>query len=124
MVICYKKRLVANKVEEIKIIVDVKDKNIILVDDMIDTGGTLVKAAEIMKSSGAKSVRAICTHAVLSGIAYENIKNSLLEELIVSDTLPLKQTNPKIKVLTISDLFADVIKNIDQNKSISSQFLI
>jgi ribose-phosphate pyrophosphokinase len=124
MVICYKKRLVANKVEEIKIIGDVKDKNIILVDDMIDTGGTLVKAAEIMKSSGAKSVRAICTHAVLSGTAYENIKNSLLEELIVSDTLPLKQTNPKIKVLTISDLFADVIKNIDQNKSISSQFLI
>jgi len=124
MVICYKKRLVANQVDEMKIIGDVSGKDIILVDDMIDTGGTLVKAAKIMKGSGAKSVRAICTHPVLSGKAYNNIEESLIEELIVSDTLPLKQKSLKIKVLTISNLFADVIRNIDANKSISSQFII
>jgi len=124
MVICYKKRLVANQVDEMKIIGDVRGRDIILVDDMIDTGGTLVKAAKIMKDSGAKSVRAICTHPVLSGKAYNNIEESLLEELIVSDTLPLQQKSLKIKVLTISNLFADVIRNIDANKSISSQFII
>ena len=110
--------------DEMKIIGDVRGKDIILVDDMIDTGGTLVKAAKIMKDSGAKSVRAICTHPVLSGKAYNNIEESLLEELIVSDTLPLQQKSLKIKVLTISNLFADVIRNIDANKSISSQFII
>ena len=124
MVICYKKRLVANKVSEMKIIGQVKDKDIVLVDDMIDTGGTLVKAAKIMKDSGANSVRAICTHPVLSGDAYDNINHSLIEELIVSDTLPIKEESSKIKVLTISNLFADVINNIHNNKSISSQFLI
>ena len=124
MVICYKKRLVANKVSEMKIIGNVKDKDIILVDDMIDTGGTLAKAAKIMKDSGANSVRAICTHPVLSGDAYNNINHSLIEELIVSDTLPIKEEISKIKVLTISNLFADVINNIHNNKSISSQFLI
>ena len=124
MVICYKKRLVANKVAEMKIIGDVKDKDIILVDDMIDTGGTLAKAAKIMKDSGANSVRAICTHPVLSGNAYDNINHSLIEELIVSDTLPIKEESTKIKVLTISNLFADVINNIHNNKSISSKFLI
>ena len=124
MVICYKKRLVANKVAEMKIIGDVKEKDIILVDDMIDTGGTLAKAAKIMKDSGANSVRAICTHPVLSGNAYDNINHSLIEELIVSDTLPIKEESSKIKVLTISNLFADVINNIHNNKSISSRFLI
>jgi len=124
MVICYKKRLVANKVAEMKIIGDVKGKDIILVDDMIDTGGTLAKAAKIMKDSGANSVRAICTHPVLSGNAYDNINHSLIEELIVSDTLALKEESSKIKVLTISNLFADVINNIHNNKSISSKFLI
>ena len=124
MVICYKKRLVANKVSEMKIIGNVKDKDIVLVDDMIDTGGTLAKAAQIMKDSGANSVRAICTHPVLSGDAYDNINHSLIEELIVSDTLPIKEESSKIKVLTISNLFADVINNIHNNKSISSQFLI
>ncbi len=124
MVICYKKRLVANKVSEMKIIGNVKDKDIVLVDDMIDTGGTLAKAAQIMKDSGAHSVRAICTHPVLSGDAYNNINHSLIEELIVSDTLPIKEESSKIKVLTISNLFADVINNIHNNKSISSQFLI
>ncbi len=124
MVICYKKRLVANQIEEMRIIGNVEGKDIILVDDMIDTGGTLVKAAKIMIDSGANSVRAICTHPVLSGKAHENIRQSLIEELIISDTLPLKEKNKKIKVLTISNLFADVINNIDNNQSISSQFLI
>ncbi|MAQ70377.1 MAG: ribose-phosphate pyrophosphokinase [Flavobacteriales bacterium] len=124
MVICYKKRLIANQIEEMRIIGSVEGRDIILVDDMIDTGGTLVKAAKIMKESGAKSVRAICTHPVLSGEAYNNIEQSLLEELIVSDTLPIKNVSSKIKVLTISNLFADVINSIDNNQSISSQFLI
>jgi ribose-phosphate pyrophosphokinase len=124
MVICYKKRLIANQIEEMRIIGSVEGRDIILVDDMIDTGGTLVKAAKIMKDSGAKSVRAICTHPVLSGEAYNNIEQSLLEELIVSDTLPIKNVSSKIKVLTISNLFADVINRIDNNQSISSQFLI
>lgn len=124
MVICYKKRLIANQIEEMRIIGSVEGRDIILVDDMIDTGGTLVKAAKIMKDSGAKSVRAICTHPVLSGEAYNNIEQSLLEELIVSDTLPIKNVSSKIKVLTISNLFADVINSIDNNQSISSQFLI
>ena len=124
MVICYKKRLIANQIEEMRIIGSVEGRDIILVDDMIDTGGTLVKAAKIMKDSGAKSVRAICTHPVLSGEAHNNIEQSLLEELIVSDTLPIKNVSSKIKVLTISNLFADVINSIDNNQSISSQFLI
>jgi ribose-phosphate pyrophosphokinase len=124
IVICYKKRLVANKVDEMKIIGNVKEKDIILVDDMIDTGGTLVKASAMMKKAGANSVRAICTHPVLSGKAYENIEKSVIEELIISDTLPIHKKSSKIKVLTISTLFADVIKSINKNKSISSQFLI
>ena len=124
MVICYKKRLIANKIEEMKIIGNVKGKDVVLVDDMIDTGGTLARAAKIMMDSGANSVRAICTHPVLSGEAYSNIAKSVIEELIVSDTLPLKNINKKIKVLTISNLFADVINSIDNNQSISSQFLI
>ena len=124
IVICYKKRKVANEVAEMKIIGDVSGRDVVLVDDMIDTGGTLVKAAKIMKDSGANSVRAICTHPVLSGTAYNNIDQSLIEELIVSDTLPLKQKSVKIKVLTIANLFADVIQNINQNQSISSKFII
>jgi len=124
IVICYKKRLVANKIDEMKIIGDVKGKDVILVDDMIDTGGTLVKASKIMKDVGASSVRAICTHPVLSGNAYENIEQSLIEELIVTDTLPINQQSSKIKVLTIANLFSDVIHNMNKNKSISSQFII
>ena len=124
MVICYKKRLVANKIDEMRIIGNVEGKSIVLVDDMIDTGGTLVKAAEMMMSAGASNVRAVCTHPVLSSSAYEKIENSLLEELIVSDTIPLLKDSKKIKVLTISGLFAEVISNIENNQSISSQFLI
>jgi len=124
MVICYKKRLVANQVAEIRIIGNVEGKDVVLVDDMIDTGGTLVKAAEIMKKQGASSVRAVCTHPVLSNDANHKINQSCLEELIVTDTLPINEKVEKIKVLTISNLFADVIRSIDNNQSISSKFLI
>ena len=124
MVICYKKRLVANQVAEIRIIGNVEGKDVVLVDDMIDTGGTLVKAAEIMKKQGASSVRAVCTHPVLSNDAEHKINQSCLEELIITDTLPISGTVEKIKVLTISNLFADVIRSIENNQSISSKFLI
>jgi ribose-phosphate pyrophosphokinase len=90
----------------------------------MDTGGTICKASELMIANEAKSVRAICTHAILSGNAYDNISNSSLEELVVTNSLPLQKNQKKIKVLDISDLFAKTIKNVDTNKSISSQFIV
>ncbi len=124
MVISYKSREKANIVGEMKVIGDIKDKNVIILDDMIDTAGTLSKAANIIKEGGAKSVRAFATHALLSGPAYERIENSALTELIVSDSIPLKQKSDKIKVLSIADIFADVIKKIYNYQSISSTFII
>lgn len=121
LVLCYKQRSVANKVDKMTIIGDVKGKNVVLVDDIIDTGGTLCKAAELMKKEGAKSVRAICTHAVLSGPAVERIENSVLEELIVTDTLPGKKST-KIHVLSVAELIADVIKRIHHHESISTHY--
>lgn len=104
---------------------DVKDKNVVLVDDMIDTAGTLAKAAELIMSKGAKSVRAIATHAVLSGAAYERLNDSMLEEIAVTDSIPLKNTSvSKIKVLSCAPLFADVMHLVHSNKSISSKFII
>lgn len=126
LAICYKQRKVANKVESMTVIGDVQGKNVVLIDDMVDTAGTLCKAAEMMLENGALSVRAICTHAVLSGQAYERIENSVLKELIVTDSIPLKQGVPtsKIQVLGVSKLFADVLHNLLENKSISSHFII
>ena len=124
VVICYKQRLKANVVDTIELIGDVENKNVILVDDMIDTGGTLTKAADLMIERGAKSVRAICTHPILSGNAYEKIENSKLEELIVSDTIPLKRVSSKIKVVSCAALFADVMHKVQDNTSISGQFLM
>jgi len=124
MVICYKNRKKANVVDSMKIIGDIKNKNVILIDDMMDTGGTMCKASELMISNGAHSVRAICTHAILSGNAYDNISNSALDELVVTNSLPLQGNHKKIKVLNISDLFAKTIKNVNTNKSISSQFIV
>ena len=124
MVICYKKRKKANVIDSMKIIGDIKNKNVILVDDMMDTGGTICKASEMMMANGAKSVRAICTHAILSGKAYENIADSSLNELVVTNSLSLQKKNKKIKVLDISDLFAQTIKNVCTNESISSQFIV
>ncbi len=124
MVISYKSREKANVVGEMKVIGDIKGKNVIILDDMIDTAGTLSKAANIIKEQGAKSVRALATHAVLSGPAYERIENSALTEVIVTDSIPLKQKSDKIKVLSIADIFADVIDKIYNYQSISSNFII
>lgn len=122
-VICDKHRKKANEVAEMILIGNVKDKNVILVDDLIDTAGTICKAADLIMEKGAKSVRAICTHAVLSGPAYERLEKSKLTELIVTDTIPLKQQSDKIKVLTVSGLFAKAIRNTHEHKSINSLFI-
>lgn len=125
VVIAYKERKKANVVEEMFLIGDVKDRNVILIDDMIDTAGTLCKAAEILMKNGAKSVRAMATHAVLSGKAYENIENSQISEVIVTDTIPVKaELSSKIKVLSCAALFADVMKMVHEHKSISDKFII
>jgi ribose-phosphate pyrophosphokinase len=106
------------------VIGDVAGKDVILVDDMCDTAGTLTTAADLFMEKGAKSVRAFCTHAILSGPAYERIENSKITELIVTDTIPLKRHSDKIRVLPIDELFADVIKSLITNKSISDLFVI
>jgi ribose-phosphate pyrophosphokinase len=124
LAICHKHRKKANEVAEMTVIGDVAGKDVILVDDMCDTAGTLTKAAELFIDKGAKSVRAFCTHAVLSGPAFERINNSKLTELIVTDTIPLKQTSDKIRVITVADLFADVIDRLVKNESISAHFII
>jgi ribose-phosphate pyrophosphokinase len=124
LALCHKQRRKANEVAEMTVIGDVTGKDVILIDDMIDTAGTLTKAADLFMDKGAKSVRAFCTHAVLSGPAYERLTNSKITELIVTDTIPLKQQHDKIRVLSVSDLFADVIRRLINNQSISSHFLI
>ncbi|MFN8700169.1 MAG: ribose-phosphate diphosphokinase [Flavobacteriales bacterium] len=126
LAICYKQRKVANKVESMTVIGDVAGKNVVLIDDMIDTAGTLCKAADMMIENGAKSVRAICTHPVLSGPAYERIADSKILELIVSDSIPLRtdKDTTKIRVTGTAKLFADVLHNLIENKSISSHFII
>lgn len=123
VVICYKQRKEANKIETMELIGDVTGRNIILIDDMIDTGGTLAKAAGLMMEKGALSVRAICTHPILSGGAYEKIEESQLKELIVTDSIPLKKTTSKIRVVTCADLFAEVMHMVQNNNSISGKFL-
>jgi ribose-phosphate pyrophosphokinase len=123
VVICYKQRKEANKIETMELIGDVTGRNIILIDDMIDTGGTLAKAAGLMMEKGALSVRAICTHAILSGDAYEKIEASQLKELIVTDSIPLKKETSKIRVVTCADLFAEVMHMVQNNNSISGKFL-
>ena len=119
MVICHKYREKANVVSEMTVIGNVKGKNVIIVDDIIDTAGTLSKAADLMMEQGALSVRAFITHPVLSGPAYDRISESKLTELYVTDTIPLKKPHPKIKVLTVADLFSDVIKKVFTCQSIS-----
>lgn len=122
MVICYKQRIKANEVERMVLIGDVKGKDVVLVDDIIDTGGTITKAAKMMIDNGASSVRGLCTHPILSGKAYERIEKSCFDELVVSDTIPLKKESSKIKVLSTARLFADVIKRVNNHESISTHF--
>jgi ribose-phosphate pyrophosphokinase len=124
LAICHKQRKKANEVAEMTVIGDVEGKDVILIDDMCDTAGTLTKAADLFMEKGAKSVRAFCTHAVLSGPAFERIEKSQLTELIVTDTIPLKQKSDKIRVISVADLFSDVIRRMVNNQSISSHFII
>jgi ribose-phosphate pyrophosphokinase len=123
VVVCYKQRKKANVVSHMELIGEVEGKNVIIVDDMVDTAGTLTKAADLMVERGAKSVRAICTHALLSGNAFERIEKSKLSELIVTDTIPEKKKSNKIKVLTCANLFADVMHSVNNNKSINPYFI-
>ena len=124
VVICYKQRAKANVISHMELIGDVTGKNVVLVDDMVDTAGTLTKAADLMMERGALSVRAICTHALLSGDAYEKIENSKLEELIVTDSIPPKKESEKVKVLSCAKLFAEIMYNVHHNKSISEKYII
>ena len=123
MVICDKHRKRANEISSMVVIGDVQGRNVVLIDDICDTGGTLAKAARLLIEHGALSVRALCTHPVLSGKAYENISNSMLEELVVCDTIPLRKPCDKIKVISVEDLFAIAIRHAYENKSITSLFI-
>ncbi len=123
LVICDKQRRRANEVAEMTVIGEVEGYDIILVDDLVDTAGTLCRAADVLLKEGARSVRAMCTHPVLSGNAYKNIENSSLTELIVCDTIPLKQSSSKIKVLSTAKLFARAIRNTHEHRSISALFV-
>ncbi|MFD1551470.1 ribose-phosphate pyrophosphokinase [Putridiphycobacter roseus] len=125
LAMCHKQRKVANEVAEMTVIGDVKGKDVILVDDMVDTAGTLTKAADLFMQNGATSVRAFCTHAVLSGPALERIEKSSLTELIVTDSIPLNgKESSKIKVLSVAQLYAEVMKSMVNHESISSHFII
>lgn len=124
LVVCNKERKKANEIAGMTVIGDVQGADVIIVDDLVDTGGTLCLAAKMMKERGARSVRAFCTHPVLSGKAYENIENSELDELVVCDTIPLKRESAKIRVLSTAPLFADAIRNVVEYGSISNLFEI
>jgi ribose-phosphate pyrophosphokinase len=124
VVICYKQREKANVISKMELIGEVKGRNVIIVDDMVDTAGTLTKAADLMMEQGAISVRAVATHAILSGNAIERIKNSKLKELIVTDTILKNHECSKIKIVSCATLFADVMKKVQNNTSISNQFLM
>jgi ribose-phosphate pyrophosphokinase len=128
MAICYKQRKVANQVDSMTVIGEVAGKDVVLIDDMIDTAGTLTKAADMLMEQGASSVRAVCTHAVLSGNACAKLQNSQLAELIVTNTIPISEEKlcqtSKIKQLSVAQLFADVIRRVRSHESISSHFII
>jgi len=124
VVICYKQRAKANEISHMELIGDVANKNVVLVDDMVDTAGTLAHAADLMMDRGALSVRAITTHGLLSGNAYEKIEKSGLQELIVTDSIPIRQESAKVKVLSCAELFADVMHRVHHNTSISSKFIL
>ena len=124
LVLCNKTRLRANVVESMQIIGDVKDKNVVIVDDIVDTAGTITKAADLMKAEGAKSVRACASHCVMSGPASDNVQNSALEEIVFTDSIPYANRCPKVKQITVADMFAETIRRVINNQSISSQYLV
>ena len=123
VVVCYKQRKKANVISDMFLIGEVKGRDVIIVDDMVDTAGTLCKAADIMMENGATSVRAIASHAILSGDAYNRIEKSQITELIVTDTIPLSQQSDKIRVLSVADLFSDIINKVFNHESISNTFI-
>ncbi|MBC6988232.1 MULTISPECIES: ribose-phosphate pyrophosphokinase [Hymenobacter] len=123
IVVCDKTRLRANEIASMQVIGDVTGQDVVLVDDIVDTAGTICKAADLLMERGAKSVRAVITHAILSGPAHDRIRASALQELVVSDTIPLRQQNDKIRVISLADLFARAIRNVVTHESISSLFI-
>ena len=124
LVLCNKTRARANVVAEMQIIGDVKDKDVVIVDDMVDTAGTITKAANIMKEAGARSVRAVASHCVMSGPASERVQESALEEIVFTDSIPYAQRCAKVKQLSVADMFAETIRRVINNESISSQYII
>ncbi|MBR5038763.1 MAG: ribose-phosphate pyrophosphokinase [Prevotella sp.] len=124
LVLCNKTRARANVVATMQIIGDVKDKNVVIIDDMVDTAGTITKAADIMIEAGAKSVRACASHCVMSGPASDRVQNSSLEEIVFTDSIPYTQRCPKVKQLSVADMFADTIRRVVENKSISDQYIV
>ncbi|MBR6264792.1 MAG: ribose-phosphate pyrophosphokinase [Prevotella sp.] len=124
LVLCNKTRARANVVDSMQIIGDVKDKNVVIVDDIVDTAGTITKAADLMKSVGATSVRACASHCVMSGPASDNVMNSALEEIVFTDSIPYSNRCPKVKQISVADMFAETIRRVITNQSISSQYLV
>ena len=124
LVLCNKTRARANVVATMQIIGDVEGKNVVIIDDMVDTAGTITKAADIMKEAGAKTVRACASHCVMSGPASERVQNSALEEIVFTDSIPYSQRCAKVKQLSVADLFAETIRRVINNESISSQYII
>ena len=123
LVLCHKTRAKANVVEKMTVIGDVEGKNVVLIDDIVDTAGTITKASDLLLTYGAKSVRALCSHGVMSDPATERVLNCGLEELVLTDSIPYIKENPKATILPVAKLFADTIRRIHNNQSISSQYL-
>lgn len=124
LVLCNKTRARANVVESMQIIGEVEGKNVVIIDDMVDTAGTITKAADIMKEHGAKTVRACASHCVMSGPASERVQNSALEEIIFTDSIPYAQRCAKVKQLSVADMFAEAIRRVIDNQSISDLYII
>ena len=124
MVIWNKSRVKDKEVDKMKVIGDVKGKNVVLVDDMVDTAGSITKAAQIMKDNGALSVRAVASHCVMSDPATQRIEDSVLEEMVFTDSIPYTKQSSKVKQITVADIFAETIRRVENNESISSQYIV
>ena len=122
VVICYKERKQANVIGEMKVLGDVSGKDVVIIDDMVDTGGTLTKAADLMIESGATSVRAYCTHGILSGTAYKRLDNSNIKELVVTNTIPKTHNSSKVREISVANFFAQTITSVVKNESISDKW--